>query len=256
MSPLTASPIAPLDVPSGVARVLLVGGTFDPPHAAHRDMALAARMFLDDPGSGAGVASVRAAGEDDRGEPTRIVFVPAARSPFKPAPIADDALRIEMLRALAGLIPGAGVWTDEIDRSAAGTPSFWVDTLERAHEAIVARWTAGALPDLHFLIGADQAIALHRWRSIRRVLELARPVIVLRPPVQTPGVLRSALLDARFWCEGEIDDLLSRLAPAGLTHASSSAIRAALAARSPTSPPDLPDPVRAVLERTNPYAKR
>ncbi len=184
----TRSPITELCIPEGVRRVLLVGGTFDPPHLAHRIMAEAARLWLD-------------ARDPTRGT-TAVVLVPAARSPFKPAPIADDAARIELLRAMASEMEGTLVWTDEIDRAMPGQASFWVHTLERAHAALVAGFVAagggGALPELAFLIGADQAAVLHRWREPRRVLELARVVIVLRPPVSSGEALRRGLSEAGF----------------------------------------------------------
>lgn len=237
---MTQPPITPLELPTGTARVILIGGTFDPPHRAHARMAGAARQRLDPDATGS----------------VAVVLVPAARSPFKPAPRADDPSRVEMVRALAADLPGASVWTDEIDRASPGRPSYWVETLERAHAAILHAWRAGqrtSLPALWFLIGADQAIALHRWRSARRVLELARPLIVLRPPIDTPQALTSAIRAAGFWGEGEIADLARRIIPAPLLDFSATEARAALAAGLPPDDAAIPGPVRAVIERRGLY---
>lgn len=188
-------------------------------------MAEAARRWLD------------AGDTADDGEPhvaTQIVFVPAARSPFKPAPIADDAARLAMVGAMAAEMNGTSVWTDEVDRATPGQPSYWVRTLERAHISIVRSCLdAGPrrrLPELAFLIGADQAVALHRWRQARRLLELAAPVIVLRPPIDAAHTLRRILGEARWWSHPEIEHLIARLAPAELSTVNATSIRAALTA--------------------------
>jgi nicotinic acid mononucleotide adenylyltransferase len=178
-----------------------------------------------------------------------------------------------MLRALASTIPAATVWTDELDRAPASpnNPSYWVDTLERAHAATIAQYlpdpalSAAAssharhagepLPSLHFMLGVDQAIALHRWQQPRRILELARPVIVLRPPMSTPAHLATALREAAFWCQGEIDDLVSRVITAPLSDVSASSLRARLASPLTSSLPGLPGPVHQVLRRANPYLR-
>ncbi|MDX9911374.1 MAG: nicotinate-nicotinamide nucleotide adenylyltransferase [Phycisphaerales bacterium] len=173
-----ATRITPLPAAPPGAGVLLFGGTFDPPHRAHIALARAAQREL-----------------ARRGHSTTLVFVPAARSPFKPGgPEASGEERARMLVAAmrereAGEVPpiglgnGAepmpwGVWTDEIDRADAGEASYWVDTLRRARTLLDAQQRADAR--LWFIVGTDQALSLHQWREPHEILRLARPIVLAR----------------------------------------------------------------------------
>jgi nicotinate-nucleotide adenylyltransferase len=148
--------ITPLSVPRTARGVLLFGGTFDPPHRAHVDLA----------------ASVR-----DRlcGRGWWLVYVPAARNPLKAhAPVATDAQRIAMLRLATRAVPRCAIWTDEIDHARAKKPSYWIDTLRRAREALPTPI------ELRFLIGSDQAESFHQWKDPREILAIAPPIVMLR----------------------------------------------------------------------------
>lgn len=156
----------PIPIPLETGRLILFGGSFDPPHRAHLFFA---RFLL------------------DRLDDASLVMVPAARSPHKQAgPVATAEHRVEMLRlGLHDVGLGiheveeakpirAGVWTDEIDRAAAGEPSYWIDTLRR---------TRSLLPQsvrLGFVIGSDQVAAFHRWREPHAILRLASPIVLVR----------------------------------------------------------------------------
>jgi len=208
-SPADRAPRLPEAVRAATARgpssgLVLFGGTFDPPHLGHTALAAAAR--------------------DARAPGAWLVFVPAARSPHKPAePSASDADRVEMLeRAVEGL-PRACVWTDEIDRAAAGSPSFWVTTLERARRAL------GPETPMRFILGADQAAAFRRWREPDRILELAEPVVLLREPIGTADALERALRDAGEADRDRIDAWRARCVETPRSPASSTAVREALA---------------------------
>ncbi|MEZ6233083.1 MAG: hypothetical protein R3B68_02730 [Phycisphaerales bacterium] len=237
-------PITPLHIPAATRDVLLVGGTFDPPHAAHAAMALAAADWID--AARDGEASSHCATESrrlcgvtrcDNGQtpdpapnPTAIILVPAARSPFKPPPLAPDDARVDMLHALAQHITTqhtthttphrCTVWTDELDRAAAAptpTPSFWIDTHRRAHAALAlaSARTKTRSPN-STSSSAPTRPSLHRCQRLPAILELARPAIALRPPIA---------------------DLPT------LTRASSSKPRpTGTPTRSPTSPPPTPSP--------------
>lgn len=158
--------------------LLLFGGTFDPPHRAHVEIADRAR---------------RLTGAD------RVLFIPARQNPLKDgAPGATAEARLEMLRlALAGM-PWAQISPIEIDRPG---PSWFIETLRALAEAHPGR-------TIHFILGSDQAALLHRWREPEAILSLADPVIVLRPPhgdaasflrdappLRSPGWWRPRLLD-------------------------------------------------------------
>jgi nicotinate-nucleotide adenylyltransferase len=140
-------------------RRLLFGGTFDPPHRAHVELPRLA------------AAAVGA---------TEVVYVPAGRNPLKPAGHqSTPEHRLRMLElALAGR-PNVRIATVELDR---GGPSWWVDTLELMVES-------GEPGDrLLFLIGADHALDFHRWHEWERILELATPVVMARPPLDAASL--------------------------------------------------------------------
>ncbi|HAV65454.1 MAG TPA: nicotinate (nicotinamide) nucleotide adenylyltransferase [Verrucomicrobiales bacterium] len=139
-------------------RIGIYGGSFDPVHHGHLLVAQAAleELSLD-----------------------RLVFVPAARSPFKPdADPAPATERVRLLRlALAGE-PRCSVDLLELDR---GGVSFTVETLR----TIRARH-----PDatLFYLVGDDHVATLPKWKDADELATLAEFAVIPRPGVQ-PAVL-------------------------------------------------------------------
>jgi len=142
-----------------VERIGLFGGSFDPVHLGHLLVAQAAREEL-------GL--------------TRLFFVPAAQSPFKPeckpAPAAE---RLRLLRlALAGL-----AWCELDDQEIRrGGVSYSVETV---------RDYACRFPEaqLFYLIGADHAGQLPKWRQTEELARLAEFVVIPRPGLgaEAPG---------------------------------------------------------------------
>ena len=173
--------ISPMPVPHHAADILLVGGSFDPPTRVHASIA----------------DRCRSAALDARSPAAWIVFVPAARSPFKPDPPEADAHRAAMLRLVAESLPRAAVWTDEIDRATDTTPSYWIDTLRRARTL---------RPDARywFLLGADQAAAFHLWRDAHEIIQLASPLVVLREPWTDARTLTAHLQQTGGWNDSEL----------------------------------------------------
>jgi len=150
-------------------RVLIFGGTFDPPHRRHAQMVEAAAKFLNC---------------------ARVLIVPTGESPLRDGHIAapkDDRLAMAQ-RAFAAL-PGAVIDRREIDR---GGPSFTVDTLrEIASELSTTR------ENLVLLIGGDQALQFDRWKSWREIdCTLATIAVVPRPPLAADQL--AAQLDVKF----------------------------------------------------------
>lgn len=150
---------------------------------------------------------------------TWLVVVPAAQNPLKPTqPIATDAQRVAMLvLALQGL-PRAAVWTDELDRAAPDATSYWVDTVRRARAA------APACPVMRSLLGADQATQFHRWREPEEIVALAEPLVLLRPPYDTPPSFAAAL-DHHPALRAERQAWLDRVIAAPIHATASTAIR-------------------------------
>ncbi len=132
--------------------ILIFGGTFDPPHIAH-------------------VKLPPLAADQLRCE--RIIYVPAAINPLKAdTPPTASHHRLAMLQLAVRDVPRAEVSTIELDRAG---PSYMVDTLEAFRDSF------GQTP-MYLLIGADQAVEFHKWRRWDRIVELARPAVMIRPP--------------------------------------------------------------------------
>lgn len=230
-------------LPRGVRGVLLFGGTFDPPHVGHVELACRARRVYADR-LGVGVDRVA------------LVFVPASRSPLKDVgPESSDAQRVEMLRgAIEGLEVGGGdgvlVWTDELDRAGRGdaaVASYTVETVRRARAALDAvvgggvggggGAVGGGGVRLGLLIGADQAVGFHRWKEPRAILGLADVLVLLREDklddaglVDGEGFesLIEKIRQSGAWSEEELRDWRGRVAPVGLIPVSSSMVRSML----------------------------
>lgn len=132
-------------------RIGIYGGSFDPVHLGHLLVAQAAReeMRLD-----------------------RVVFIPAAQSPFKPGrKLAPDMLRVRMLRlALAGR-NFCEIDLQELER---GGVSYTIDTI-RAYKK------RDATASLFYLIGADHVGQLPKWREAAELAASVEFVVIPRP---------------------------------------------------------------------------
>ena len=144
-------------------RIGLYGGSFDPVHLGHLLVAQAAHeeMGLD-----------------------RIIFIPAAQSPFKPGrKISDAAIRMQMLRlALAGKTY-CEVDPQEVER---GGVSYSIDTVRSYTKRF-----PGA--ELHYLIGGDHVSQLPKWREADSLAASVTFLVVPRPgelPAAAPKPFR------------------------------------------------------------------
>ncbi len=226
---------APWPLPPNVRDVLLVGGTFDPPHRAHITIPTRVR--------------------DSVAPSAWLLFVPAARSPFKVGQAqTSPAHRVAMLQLALASTPHAAVWTDEVDRAAANpdAPSYTIDTVRRA-------LTAASDVNLRLVIGSDQAASFHDWRNARALMELARPLVMLREPVATAKALDDALHAGAFWSGSEIRSWLGNAVDTGPTDpANATAIRSAIRAHGTQSVPEgwLNAQVAAYIDQHNLYRER
>lgn len=151
-------------------RVLLFGGSFDPPHLGHVRLPRLAGKAID--------ADV-------------VAYIPAGQPPHKPdREITAGAHRLEMLRlALAGQ-SGVCILTDELERVEGDKPTYTVDTLEALRRRLPES------VELRLLIGADMLRMFGSWRCPERIVELAEPVVMLRLPDDRESLL--AVLPAGF----------------------------------------------------------
>ena len=175
--------------------VLVFGGTFDPPHLAHVQLPILVK---------------RAVGAD------AVLYVPTATSPFKrTAATASDDHRLAMLRIALVDVDDACISTYEIDH---GGVSYTVDTLAALRDAYDNR------VGLRLLIGADQLLLFHQWRDWRRIIDLADPLVMVRPPDAADSLL------ARLPTELTCCDWAARLADVPVMDLSASEIRQRIAA--------------------------
>jgi nicotinate-nucleotide adenylyltransferase len=132
-------------------RICLFGGTFDPIHTAHLQIAEAAqtRMDLDE-----------------------ILFVPAANPPHKDSSnLTSFEHRFRMVEIACEPYPT--FVPSRLEQGAAR--SYTISTLERFRAKLSER------DDLYFLIGSDAFADLETWHRWPEVLKLTTFIVVSRP---------------------------------------------------------------------------
>ena len=140
-------------------KVLLFGGTFDPPHNGHLNNLRAA---------------VQAVGPDE------VVVMPAGVPPHKAASSTPAKLRYAMCGCFEELFrtPGSPRFTLsdwEIRRAGEGYRNYSVDTLE-----MLKKTRQGA--ELYMTIGSDMLLGFTRWHDWQRILTLCVLVVQSRQP--------------------------------------------------------------------------
>lgn len=130
-------------------KIGIYGGTFDPIHHGHLILAREARETF---------------GLD------KIIFVPAAVSPFKKAPHVSAEMRLSMLQAAIEVEPGFVIDDCEVRRP---PPSYTIDTVDeirkREHDA-----------KIYLLIGNDNVRDLPKWHRFRELEKAVRFVVLGR----------------------------------------------------------------------------
>jgi nicotinate-nucleotide adenylyltransferase len=133
-----------------VARIGILGGSFNPPHLAHLVCASEAATQLD---------------------LDRVLLTPVAAPPHKDAdrdPGPQE--RLELCRLAIAGDERLGVCDVEVRR---GGPSYTVDTLRELH-------ARDPEDDLTFIVGGDIALGLPSWHEPEAVLGLARLAVAER----------------------------------------------------------------------------
>ena len=205
-------------------KVLLYGGTFDPPHNGHLN-------------------NLRAAAA--RVQPDKVVVMPAGLSPFKQHTSAPGALRLEMCSCFyaleeQGTVPQLEVSGWEVAQAEAGQRNYTVLTVEK-----LARDYPGA--QLYLAIGSDMLLSFDGWHRWQDILRLAHLVVTSRNVGDAPELHAKAL---------RLDPTGARIlfAPVQALPMASSALRARLAAGEECEA-ELPQTVRAVIRREKLYKK-
>ena len=130
-------------------KIGIYGGTFDPIHNGHLILARQAFELL---------------------HLKKLLFVPAAVSPFKESPVASGELRLAMVRAAIEGEPAFAVDDCELRRP---PPSYSIDTVEE----IRARQKDA---EIVWLVGEDNVESLPRWHRFDNLKKLVRFVVLDR----------------------------------------------------------------------------
>ena len=140
----------------------LFGGTFDPIHLGHLDVARAARRALD---------------------LDEVVLLPSNVPPHRAAPHASAAHRFAM--AALAVQHDEGLMVSDLEMQSTG-PSYTSTTLDRLEAQGIDTST------LFFVIGADAFRDILTWKDYPRLLDRCHFVVVSRPSCRTSS-LRTAL---------------------------------------------------------------
>jgi len=138
-------------------RIGLYGGSFDPIHLGHLLVAQAAReeVALD-----------------------KVVFLPAAQSPFKPErTLSPDAARAQLLRLS---LAGESYCEIDLQELTRGGISFTIDTVRDYKTRCPAA-------HLFYIIGSDHVAQLPKWRDSGELAQSVEFLVLSRPgEAETP----------------------------------------------------------------------
>jgi len=143
-----------------IRRIGFFGGTFDPFHCGHLQMARSAAEHL---------------------RLHSVCFVPAGQNPLKgTAPEATPEQRVEMIRRGIALEPKFTIWEGELHRDG---PSYTLETIEHLERVY---------PNCHlfWIIGSDQLAHLSNWYGIDKLVYKVRFILLKRPgyALEWPGI--------------------------------------------------------------------
>lgn len=148
-------------------RLGIMGGTFDPVHNAHLELARCAR---------------------DQYKLSKILFVPAGKPIRKLGTIhATAQQRYEMLRRACKTIPAFAVSTMEIDRPGI---TYTIDTLKELQQQYPQ-------DELCLIMGEDAAKDLDSWKDSEQIAKIATILYAKRP-----GSNKALGLPTTFTCKG------------------------------------------------------
>jgi len=137
---------------SALKRIALYGGTFDPVHTGHVEVARRVSKLF---------------------EIEKVIFIPAQMAPHKIGrPVTEPIHRYAMLALATQDDPRLSISTFELD---APDRRYTVDTVQRFQQAL------GDSTELFFIMGADSWSEITTWREWERLLTMTNHIVVTRP---------------------------------------------------------------------------
>ena len=136
--------------PSVKKKVGILGGSFDPVHFGHLNLAISLMESCSLDG---------------------VLFVPTRLSPFKEnaPPHVSVEHRLAMLKIALSVIDKFRIIDWEIHGQG---PAYTIDTVRRLSQDHTL--------ELHLLIGEDHLPSFHRWKEVEELIQLAPPLIGAR----------------------------------------------------------------------------
>ncbi|HEX3252951.1 MAG TPA: nicotinate-nucleotide adenylyltransferase [Pyrinomonadaceae bacterium] len=153
-------------------RIALYGGTFDPVHTGHLEIARRVSELF---------------------EIEKLLFIPAQMAPHKIGrPVTEPIHRYAMLALATQNDPKLSISTFELD---APDRRYTVDTIEHFQRLF------GAASELFFIMGADSWAEITTWREWERLLKMTNHIVATRPGYEPStahvGAIRERVVDLR-----------------------------------------------------------
>lgn len=134
---------------SGNSRYAIYGGSFDPPHLGHMQVAQACLTHL------------------ELGE---VIWIPNARNPLRRPTFASAVERLQMCQLATESYPGMAVSDVEISRRG---NSYTIDTVEELQIVNPG--------EIWIILGADSLNQFMEWKNAEKLARMCRLAVVARP---------------------------------------------------------------------------
>jgi nicotinate-nucleotide adenylyltransferase len=140
-----------------IQRIALYGGTFDPVHLGHLEVARRVSQLF---------------------EIDKLIFIPAQMAPHKVGrPVTEPIHRYAMLALATQDDPPLVISTFELD---APDRRYTVETIAHFQREL------NGSAELFFIMGADSWAEITTWREWERLLTMINHIVVTRPGYQVP----------------------------------------------------------------------